>query len=137
MDFVAVRKMLIEDEGLRLKPYKCTAGKLTIGVGRNIEDKGISEKEAVFLLGNDISECVDDLISLFNDFLQLPESIQHVLINMRFQLGPRGFRGFRMMINAVKAEDWPEMVRQMKDSSWYVQTPNRANRLIRLVEGLV
>ena len=137
MDFVAVRQMLIKDEGLRLKPYRCTAGKLTIGVGRNIEDKGISEKEAVFLLGNDISECVDDLNSLFNDFLQLPEDIQHVLINMRFQLGPKGFRGFRMMINAVKAADWPEMIRQMKDSSWYVQTPNRANRLISLVEGLV
>jgi len=137
MDFVAVRQMLIKDEGLRLKPYRCTAGKLSIGVGRNIEDKGISEKEAVFLLGNDISECVDDLSSLFDDFLQLPENIQHVLINMRFQLGPKGFRGFRMMIKAVKAADWPEMIRQMKDSSWYVQTPNRANRLIRLVEGLV
>ncbi|WP_320040782.1 glycoside hydrolase family protein [uncultured Desulfobacter sp.] len=137
MDFVAVRKMLIEDEGLRLKPYKCTAGKLTIGVGRNIEDKGISENEAVFLLGNDISECVDDLISLFNNFLQMPENIQHVLINMRFQLGPRGFRGFRMMIKAAKSADWPEMIRQMKDSSWYVQTPNRANNLISMVEELV
>jgi len=33
---------IIEHEGLKLKPYHCPAGKLTIGVGRNLEDKGIS-----------------------------------------------------------------------------------------------
>lgn len=43
-------QMLIRHEGLKLKPYQCTAGKLTIGVGRNIEDMGITEDEAIYML---------------------------------------------------------------------------------------
>jgi lysozyme len=53
-------------EGLRLKPYLCPAGKLTIGIGRNLEGKGITEQEAVMLLENDIQECLDDLKPLFD-----------------------------------------------------------------------
>jgi len=46
-------RQLREHEGLRLPPYHCPAGKLTIGIGRNLGDKGITEKEAVMLLEND------------------------------------------------------------------------------------
>ena len=53
--------MLVRHEGLRLKPYRCPAGRLTIGVGRNLEDKGISSSEAFNMLANDIVECEDDL----------------------------------------------------------------------------
>jgi lysozyme len=136
MDYKTIKNQLVEHEGLRLKPYKCTAGKLPIGVGRNIEDVGISKSEAMQMLDNDITMCVHDLESVFVNFYSLPENIQHVLINMRFQLGPKRFRGFRMMISAVKDEDWQEMVRQMKDSAWYGQTTNRANDLIRMVQAV-
>ena len=43
----AIERQLIEHEGLEQKVYRCTAGKLTIGVGRNLEDKGITEEEAL------------------------------------------------------------------------------------------
>ena len=49
-----LKDMLIRHEGLKLKPYLCTAGKLTIGVGRNIQDRGITYQEAMMLLENDI-----------------------------------------------------------------------------------
>lgn len=52
----SIEDQLILHERLKLKPYRCSAGKLTIGVGRNLEDKGISEEEALFLLRNDIAE---------------------------------------------------------------------------------
>ncbi|MGD9825769.1 glycoside hydrolase family protein [Desulfobacter sp.] len=136
MNITEIKKQLINHEGLRLKPYRCTAGKLTIGVGRNIEDVGISEDEAMMMLGNDIDACVDDLRGMFPDFYLLPENIQYVLVDMRFQLGPKRFRGFRMMIRAVENKDWPEMRRQMKDSAWYAQTQGRANTLIRMVKNV-
>ena len=60
---------LTKHEGLRLKPYHCPAGKLTIGIGRNLEDKGITEKEAVMLLENDIHECIEDLKTIFQGFV--------------------------------------------------------------------
>ena len=47
-------RQLIVHEGLKLYPYRCSANKLTIGVGRNIEERGIAEDEALYLLNNDI-----------------------------------------------------------------------------------
>jgi len=136
MNYNKIKDQLIIHEGLRLKPYRCPAGKLTIGIGRNLEDKGITEDEALELLYNDLRECEKDLRDMLSDFEKYPDNIQHVLMNMRFQLGGQGLRGFRLMIRAVKNMNWPEMIRQMKDSAWYGQTPNRANDLIRLVEAV-
>ena len=137
MNFNKICDQLLAHEGIRLKPYKCPAGKLTIGVGRNLTDKGITESEAKYLLYNDIRECVRDLQKLFKEFDKFPEKIQRVLVDMRFQLGSKGFLGFILMIRAVENMDWPEMIRQMKDSAWYGQTTNRANNLIRLVEEVL
>ena len=59
------REALIEelkrDEGVVLTLYKCSAGKNTIGVGRNIDDRGITEDESDYLLSNDIDLCVEEL----------------------------------------------------------------------------
>lgn len=133
MNIQQIRTQLINHEGLRLKPYRCSAGKLTIGIGRNIDDVGISEAEAMLMLGNDIDACVDDLRGMFQGFDLFPENIQHVLIDMRFQLGPKRLRRFRMMIRAVENQDWAAMIREMKDSTWYGQTRNRANYLIGMI----
>ena len=56
MDADRLRADLVRDEAVRLKPYRDSVGKLSIGVGRNLDDKGISEQEAMMLLGNDITE---------------------------------------------------------------------------------
>ena len=48
-----IKAQLVRHEGMRLKPYRCTAGKLTIGIGRNLDDRGISQKEAYVLLEYD------------------------------------------------------------------------------------
>lgn len=137
MNYTTITKQLIKHEGLRLKPYHCTAGKLTIGVGRNLEDKGLSEEEVMILLEHDVFECAKDLVDIFPEFERYPENIQLVLADMRFQLGPNRFRGFKLMVRAVKNQNWPEMIKQMKDSVWYGQTPNRANNLIRMVKEVV
>lgn len=52
-----IKAQLVRHEGLRLKPYRCTAGKLTIGIGRNLDDRGISQKEAYAMLERDIFDC--------------------------------------------------------------------------------
>ena len=58
MNYTKIKDQLIKHEGLRLKPYKCTAGKMTIGVGRNLDDVGISEQEALDMLFNDVGKCL-------------------------------------------------------------------------------
>lgn len=129
-------KDLIRDEGLELKPYRCPTGKLTIGVGRNLEDKGISQDEAIYLLRNDITECVEDLRTIFHNFEEFSASRKRALINMRFNLGPSGFRSFKKMIAAIKANDWQTACKEAKNSKWYKQVPTRANRIIKLLMGV-
>lgn len=112
---------LIYHEGERLKPYRCTAGKLTIGVGRNIEDVGITREESRFLLVNDIEKCVTDLLTIFPDFYLYDQARQWALIDLRFNLGPGGFRSFRRMIAAIKRGDWQQAAAEAIDSKWSKQ----------------
>ena len=152
MNIKEITDQLIRHEGLRLKPYHCPAGRLTIGVGRNLEDKGITEKEAVMLLENDVQECITDLKDIFQDdpdtiddpdtaadkenrFALLPESVQRVLVDMRFNLGYQGFRAFKKMIKAVKQQDFHTAALEMKDSRWYHQVGARAKRLTEMMQG--
>lgn len=137
MDTQKLTKQLLAHEGIRLKPYFCSAGMLTIGIGRNLEKKGIHRDEAFYMLTNDIQECLVDILTIFADFYEYPENIQLVLMDMRFNLGPGGFRRFRNMIKAVKQKDWEGMKREMIDSKWYGQVGRRSSNLARMVESCI
>ena len=58
LNLLLLHDELVRDEGVRLKPYRDTVGKLTIGTGRNLDDMGISEVENAMLLDNDIC-CIE------------------------------------------------------------------------------
>ena len=131
-----LKEQLIIDEGYRQFPYRCTAGKLTIGVGRNIQDVGISKEEAEHLLENDIMKSIIDLKKIFENFENLPENVQYVLMNMRFQLGAGTFRKFKNFIKAIRIESWNQAADEMKDSLWYKQTKNRTKRLIHIMKEI-
>src|SRR5713101_3726055 len=83
----ALKLLLVKHEGLSLKPYRCPAGKLTIGVGRNLDDRGISEDEAAMLLDNDIRFVWKELSRVLPGFTLLDETRQNVLMDMCFNLG--------------------------------------------------
>jgi lysozyme len=82
-----LRSDLTRDEALRLKPYRDSVGKLSIGVGRNLDDKGISEAEAEFMLTNDITEHLALLDKYLPWWRTLDEARQLALANLAFNLG--------------------------------------------------
>lgn len=127
-----IEKMLISDEGLELKPYRCTANKLTIGVGRNLDDVGITQDEAIYLLNNDIAR-VKQALSADARFNALDENRQAALINMAFQLGVRGCFAFRLMWAALERKDWQAAYAEALDSAWARQTPSRARRVAAIL----
>lgn len=129
-----IKKLLYRHEGYRRRPYRCTAGKLTIGIGRNIEDAGVDRVEAMFLLMNDIQTCMADLVSIFPDYHGIGDARKAALVDMRFNLGASGFRSFRNMIAAVKQNDWRRAALEMMDSRWYNQVGSRAGRLTEMME---
>jgi lysozyme len=123
------------NEGLRLKPYRCSANKLTIGYGRNLEDVGISKKEAEFLLADDIGECFNSLLHIFNHILfsKLTYNRQMVLVDLIFNLGNTKFLGFEKMIQAIKDNDFEEASLQILDSNYARQLPNRSGNNAKLM----
>ncbi|SOB60621.1 Lysozyme [Pseudodesulfovibrio profundus] len=121
-------EQLKRHEGLRLKPYRCTAGKLSIGFGRNLDDKGINEGEAETMLWRDVAEA-RALLERHSGFLRLDEVRQAVLINMCFNLGISRLMQFQKMWRAISYEDWEQAAAEMLDSRWAKQVGDRATEL--------
>ena len=129
-----IKAQLVRHEGLRLKPYRCTAGKLTIGIGRNLDDRGISRKEAYAMLERDIQDCeqwlIDKIPEIYNN---LDEVRQSVLLNMCFNLGIKGLLEFKNTLAFVKAGDWERAAKGMLASKWAKQVGMRAIELSELM----
>ena len=123
-------KLLTRDEGLRLKPYRCTAGRLTIGVGRNLEDVGITKEEAEQMLSNDISRVVVDIVKRLPWALNLDDARFSVLHSMVFQMGIGGVMNFKKFLFALQSGDYTKASIEMLDSKWAQHdSPARAKRL--------
>ncbi len=97
-------QFLRDNEGKRLMPYRDTNGFMSIGIGRNLQTNGLRDSEVEFMFANDIAVCTADL-STFEFWNDLTEARKDALINMRFNLGPRGFRNFVKMITALQYGD--------------------------------
>lgn len=128
-DITSLEDQLIDHEGLELKPYRCTAEKLTIGVGRNIEDRGITEDEARYLLKNDIKIVEDELLEKKPVVAGLDSVRQRVLVDMGFNLGIPTLLKFQNMWSAIEEEDFERAADEAMDSRWAKQVGRRAERL--------
>ena len=136
LDFAQVTTDLIRHEGLRLTVYPDSVGKLTIGVGRNLEDNGISEVEAKDLLQNDINRCISELNVSLHWSRSLPAEAQIVLINMCFNLGIHKLTRFKRFLSALQQSNWLEAAQEMLDSKWATQVGPRAIELSNRIKNL-
>lgn len=129
-----LEQKLIEHEGLRLKLYKCSMGKWSVGVGRNIEDNGITSDEAEYLLKNDIQTA---RLAAFKYpwFKSLDDVRQEVVIMMIFQLGAKTFAGFKKTIAAIHAGNFDLAAKEMQKSAWHNQTPRRCEEMAMIMRN--
>jgi lysozyme len=128
-------KMLMRHEGLRLKAYLCTSGKLTIGCGRNIEDVGITAEEALMLLDNDIHRSRVEATRAFPWFPGLIPERQDVILSMLFNMGMKRLSGFKGMISAIQKEDYELAASEMLNSKWASQVKGRAVELAEMMRS--
>ncbi|AJP72916.1 glycoside hydrolase family protein [Sphingomonas hengshuiensis] len=158
-DRAKLRQELIRDEGLKLRVYRCSAGKRTIGVGRNLDDvkirpseskalgittasaiaKGITRDQAMVLLDSDIDACERDLDAKLPWWRGLDDVRQRVLLNMCFNLGigfpPKpgakgeGLRAFMNTLAAIASRRFEDAALGMEASAWHRQVGDRARRL--------
>lgn len=120
------KSLLMMQEGMKLKPYTDTAGKLTIGVGRNLDDRGITEAEALHLLANDIVYYWRELSETFPWFNRLDDVRQLALLSMVFNLGIGGLLRFTQMLSALSCKDYNRAAAEALNSHWATQVGKRA-----------
>ena len=128
-DVITLAKESIKKhEGFRRFAYQCTADKTTVGYGRNLDDRGVTEQEAMYLLENDIVECIQDLAT-FPYWNRLTPRQQAALIDLRFCLGHDGYRQFRRMDAALNAGKYGDAALEIERSKFAEQTGKRAEHL--------
>ena len=141
---------LIKHEGLKLQVYKDTLGIDTIGIGRNLEDRGITKEEladldiptighvyeygiteadAVYLATNDVQIVEEELVRAHPCVDRLDSVRQLILMDMAFNMGVPRLCKFKKMWNAVHEEDFPTAAKEMLDSRWANQVKSRATKL--------
>jgi lysozyme len=120
---------LRRDEGLQLFPYLDTVGKTTIGIGRNLTDKGITAEEAEMLLGNDVEAIQNALGAKLPWFRGLSDARQGALINIGFNVGVVGLLGFTKTLDFMSQSNWDAAADEILNSKWASQVGDRAKRI--------
>lgn len=126
---------LLKHEGEVLLPYRCSAGYLTIGVGRNLEQRGITQKESRMLLSNDIEKVHKELAVAIPWMFSLSDDRQLVLMDMAFNLGTVGLLKFRKFLTALEEGDYETAADEMLDSKWAKQVKGRAITLAEMMRN--
>jgi len=159
-EFDALTTMVRKNEGVRNIVYKDTLGIPTIGVGFNLLRKDAQDRldechggkvselvrgaylddEAInWLLRRDLDESIADVRSLMFGFDDMPLEAQLVLVDLRFNIGPKSFRGFngeRGTLQAFRDKDWKRAASMLKRSLWAGQVGRRADRSVAMLERL-
>ena len=131
---------LVRDEGTvrndrqRHIVYKCPAGLSTIGYGIEIEQHGLSEKEAKLLLQQRVQDVIDEVNNNYPFMRTQPVPIQRAIYNMAYNLGITRLSKFKKMIAAIESGNYDQAGEEAKDSQWYKQVGNRAERIVILLK---
>lgn len=131
-------------EDYKPQVYRCTAGKLTQGIGRNLEAHPLSSREKSELVDGKVSLEVarrwmreeltplEDKLSDTVNYLKCNVVRRAVLLDMAFNMGITGLSKFKKMWEHISNSNWVEASREMKDSTWYVQVGRRGKRNVEL-----
>lgn len=131
---MTIEEQLLRDEGMRLRPYRDSVGKLTIGVGRDLDDVGINEEEARMLLKTDVAAATAGLQVALPWTSGLDPVRFAALLNMTFNMGIRGVLGFKHFLAALSSGDWKLASLNMLNSRWAGEVGARAQRLAQQIE---
>lgn len=136
------------DEGVVYEIYLDHLGYPTFGVGHLVRESDpewgqpvgtpVSEERVWECFQLDIQTAIDDCYAIFGKrpFDFFPREVQEIIINMLFNLGRTRFSGFKKMISALKLHHWKEAADEGRDSRWYRQVTNRAERLMSRLENV-
>ena len=134
------------DEGEILEIYKDHLGYPTIGIGHLVTEQDeefgeptgtpITAERSRELFDRDIQVAIKDCEQLYGQWHNWPEEVQLILVNMAFNLGGPRLGRFMNMKNMLSQGKWKEAAKEGRDSLWYRQVTNRAERLMKRLENV-
>ena len=146
MNIEQLREELKIDEGVKYEIYLDHLGLPTCGIGHLIQSTDpehglevgtkVDEERVNELFDQDVEVTTNECRLLYNNFDDLPEEVQRIIANMMFNMGRPRLSRFHKMKQAVDCGDWSEAAAQMKDSRWYNQVTNRAQRLVDRMQNV-
>ena len=146
MNLDLLREELKTDEGVKYEVYLDHLGLPTCGIGHLIKDTdpeqglevgtAISEERVNELFDEDIQVTLQECRYLYQDFDDLPEEAQRIIANMMFNLGRPRLSRFLKMKQHVDNRDFISASEEMKNSKWYRQVTNRAERLCQRMKDI-
>ena len=148
VDVKQVYQEISSDEGKVLHAYLCSQSHKTVGIGHKVletdaeaalpihgtyddvdDDQCISEARCYELFQEDVQIAIDGCEKIYGNWEELSQEVQHILVNMCFQLGQGGLSKFKNLKVAIEDYQWQRASEEMMDSRWAGQTPERAERL--------
>lgn len=148
MDRHAVYEQLKIDEGVEYEIYLDHLGYPTFGVGHLVLETdpehgqevgtAISEERVKECFEKDLDTAISECNALYEDgvFGDLPGEVQEILVNMMFNMGRTRLSKFKKMHAAILESNWTEAAKEGRDSLWYRQVTNRAERLMERLENV-
>lgn len=144
---MTLKELLIKHEGKRYKVYKCPAGKATIGIGHNIDAKGLPDDIRAYLTQYgkitdamidilyeaDVNNAIEDCLKLYKGFQDFTKNRKKALIDFLFNVGLSKALLFKKANLAINEARWQDAGLEMKDSLWYQQVGDRADEIIELL----
>ena len=126
------KKWIKNNEGYKSHLYKDSVDKLTIGWGRNIQDKGVSFDEAELMFENDLKNAINDIAD-FPWYIFAPDDVKKALVHMSFNLGLPRLLTFKKMIQALKNKNYRVAAMEVLDSKWALQVGQRAKDIALVI----
>ena len=146
MDMEKLRQQLIIDEGVKYEVYLDHLDLKTVGIGHLCrEDEPefdepvgtqVDEDRCTELFEEDIKSVIKDCKKVFEDWDDMDDELKQICCNMMFNLGLPRFSKFRKMINNIINKNYLKAAEEMRDSRWYRQVTNRAERLAKRMEAI-
>lgn len=141
-----VQEQLAIDEGVVHAVYLDHLGYPTFGIGHLIReedpeyglevDTPVSEERVTEAFQADLDIAISECKALYDQWDDFPGEVQEILVNMMFNLGRTRLSKFKNMRKAIDNEDWATAAVEGRDSRWYKQVGNRAERLMERLENV-
>ena len=146
IDIEQLKETLKIDEGVVYEIYNDHLGYATFGIGHLVIEGDpehglavgtpVSEDRVLECFEKDVESVIEDCKKLHDGWDGYPQEVKQIVANMMFNMGLTRLSKFKKHNTALQSGDWKEAAIEGRDSRWYKQVTNRAERLMSRLEAV-